>query len=152
MSEVVTIPGVKMTSQRRYDVIAEIGGQLVKVECKSWYPKNAAQLTKCYLKAKSTKVDLSADSDELIDVAVEGQQLFADLLSWSQKEFKGYQWHFDDAESASIFKSTLLAEIKTKDMESLLMSVLGKTDTEVKLLVVDIEKNIDKFVEVVLKS
>lgn len=78
--------------------------------------------------------------------------MFADLLSWSQSGFKGHQWHFDDAGSASIFKSTLLAEIKTKDMESLLMSVLGKTDTEIKLLVGEIEKNISKFVEVVPKS
>lgn len=149
-TEIVQVPGIKFKNMRRYDIVVEIGGQRVRVECKSWLPENAAQLTKRYLKTKLEKVNLPADSDELIDAAVEGQQLFADIISWSQKGFKEHQWHLDDAAAANHLKATLLEEMKTREMKVLLIDIF-KDEKKVDQILKGISDNIKDFVVVVPK-
>ena len=100
---------------REYDILANIGDVLTRMELKSWLPQYVEQNTRSYL-TTGTKIIVGG-----VEKTKEPKQLLIDLVAFAENDYKGYLWIFDKgmAGSEQLFKDTvedvLLHHEKTKE-------------------------------------
>jgi len=134
--------GAKL-GDRKYDLLAKIGGIWTRIECKSWLPENIASNTRKLLQ-------VGVDSTE--DGIRQNKQLLIDLVAFKENGYQGFKWIFDIGmqNNKELFKGTIIDVLVNDDnTKKKIMGLLGQQlDVEYSTWVTGLSKNLDAFIMV----
>lgn len=133
--------GAKL-GDRKYDLLAKIGGVWTRIECKSWLPENIASNTRKLLQ-------VGVDSTE--DGIRQNKQLLIDLVAFKENGFQGFKWIFDKGmeNNQEVFKNAITDILKEKNTKQRIMGLLGEqSDANYSKWVRELSDNLDGFIMV----